>query len=97
KNTPRFSSQNTSEISSASDHTVPYGTVLAGWGCSRHFVPGYDRTVPPGLRPFLRGINPPKLALSWRHSTLAKLTISAPLHTGDYTKEKLFLALFTSE
>ena len=30
------------------NHTVPYGTALLGWGCPRHFVPGYDRTVPPG-------------------------------------------------
>src|ERR1700726_4634645 len=30
------------------NHTVPYGTVLLGWRCPRHFVPGYDRTVPPG-------------------------------------------------
>ena len=30
------------------NHTVPYGTALLGWPCSRHFVPGYDRTVPPG-------------------------------------------------
>jgi hypothetical protein len=30
------------------NHTVPYGTVLLG-GSSRHFVPGYDQTVPPGL------------------------------------------------
>ena len=30
------------------DHTVPYGTALLGWRCPRHFVPGYDRTVPPG-------------------------------------------------
>ena len=26
----------------------PYGTALLGWRCPRHFVPGYDRTVPPG-------------------------------------------------
>ncbi len=30
-------------------HTVPYGTAFAGGGCPRHFVPNYDRTVPPGL------------------------------------------------
>jgi hypothetical protein len=30
------------------NQTVPYGTALLGWRCSRHFVPGYDRTVPPG-------------------------------------------------
>jgi hypothetical protein len=29
-------------------HTVPYGTGLLGWRCPRHFVPGYDHTVPPG-------------------------------------------------
>jgi hypothetical protein len=23
-------------------------TTLLWWGCPRHFVPGYDRTVPPG-------------------------------------------------
>jgi hypothetical protein len=28
---------------------VPYGTALLRWRCPRHFVPGYDRTVPPGL------------------------------------------------
>jgi hypothetical protein len=40
------------------NQTVPYGTALLRWGCPRHFVPGYDRTVPPGLgaRPLrLRG------------------------------------------
>ena len=31
------------------NQTVPYGTAVFGWRCSRHFVPGYDRTVPPGL------------------------------------------------
>jgi hypothetical protein len=31
----------------APDHTVPYGTVLSR-ALSWHFVPGYDRTVPPG-------------------------------------------------
>jgi hypothetical protein len=31
------------------NHTVPYGTDLLRWRCPRHFVPGYDRTVPPGL------------------------------------------------
>jgi hypothetical protein len=30
------------------NHTVPYGTALLGWRCPRHFVPGYDRAVPPG-------------------------------------------------
>jgi hypothetical protein len=30
------------------DHTVPYGTALLGWRFRRHFVPGYNRTVPPG-------------------------------------------------
>jgi hypothetical protein len=30
------------------NQTVPYGTALLGWRCSRHFVPGYDRSVPPG-------------------------------------------------
>jgi hypothetical protein len=29
-------------------HTVPYGTGSFGWRFSRHFVPGYDRKVPPG-------------------------------------------------
>jgi len=28
-------------------HTVPYGTALLGWRFHRHFVPGYDHTVPP--------------------------------------------------
>jgi hypothetical protein len=30
------------------NHTVPYGTALLGGTCPRHFVPGYDRAVPPG-------------------------------------------------
>jgi hypothetical protein len=30
------------------NHTVPYGTDLLGWRSPRHFVPGYDRIVPPG-------------------------------------------------
>jgi hypothetical protein len=33
----------------------PPGRALLVWGCSRHFVPGYDRTVPPGLSPFAFG------------------------------------------
>jgi hypothetical protein len=37
------------ETQGAPDHTVPYGTALLRWGCSRHFVPGYDQTVTPGL------------------------------------------------
>ena len=32
------------------NQTVPYGTVPWGWRCPRHFVPGYDRTVPPGTK-----------------------------------------------
>jgi hypothetical protein len=31
------------------NHTGPYGAALMRWPCPRHFVPGYDRTVPPGL------------------------------------------------
>jgi hypothetical protein len=31
------------------NQTVPYGTALLRWALSRHFVPGYDRAVPPGL------------------------------------------------
>jgi hypothetical protein len=31
------------------NQTVPYGTALLRLRCPRHFVPGYDRTVPPGL------------------------------------------------
>jgi hypothetical protein len=30
------------------NQTVPYGTALLGGTCPRHYVPGYDRTVPPG-------------------------------------------------
>jgi hypothetical protein len=33
------------------NQTVPYGTALLGRRCPRHFVPGYDRTVPPGQAP----------------------------------------------
>jgi hypothetical protein len=47
-----FSTRNTSGIRSAPDHTVPYGTVILRQGYTRHFVPGYDRAVPPGLSPF---------------------------------------------
>src|SRR5580693_6233901 len=35
-------------VHNCANHTVPYGTALLGWRCPRHFVPGYDRTVPPG-------------------------------------------------
>ncbi len=38
-----------SSLIAALDHTVPYGTVLSGT-LSRHFVPGYDRVVPPGRK-----------------------------------------------
>jgi hypothetical protein len=38
-----------------------------GVGCSRHFVPGYDWTVPPGLSSFLRALNLPTF-LNLRHS-----------------------------
>jgi hypothetical protein len=31
------------------NQTVPYGTALLRPALSRHFVPGYDRIVPPGL------------------------------------------------
>jgi hypothetical protein len=34
------------------NHTVPYGTALLRCAVPRHFVPGYDRTVPPGLARF---------------------------------------------
>jgi hypothetical protein len=34
------------------NHTVPYGTALLGWRCSRHFVPGYDHAVPLGRNTF---------------------------------------------
>jgi hypothetical protein len=37
--------------SAAPDHTEPYGTVLLR-DASRHFVPGYDRVVPPGQYAF---------------------------------------------
>jgi hypothetical protein len=30
------------------NQTVPYGTAPSRWRFPRHFVPGYDRTVPPG-------------------------------------------------
>jgi hypothetical protein len=62
KNMAHLSTRNTSGRGSAPDHTVPYGTVLWGWGCSRHFVPGNDRTVPPGLSPFLRALNLPNIS-----------------------------------
>jgi hypothetical protein len=47
QNAAHLSTRNTSGIRSGPDHTVSNGTVLLGWGCSRHSVPGYDRT---GLR-----------------------------------------------
>jgi hypothetical protein len=36
------------------NQTVPYGTALLRWRGPRHFVPGYDRIVPPGpgAKPF---------------------------------------------
>jgi hypothetical protein len=37
------------------NQTVPYGTAPFGVARSRHFVPGYDRTVPPGQKPFAYG------------------------------------------
>jgi hypothetical protein len=33
----------------SANQTVPYGTALLRSRCPRHFVPGYDRTDPPGL------------------------------------------------
>ena len=30
------------------NYTVPYRDGTFGWRCPSHFVPGYDRTVPPG-------------------------------------------------
>jgi hypothetical protein len=39
------------------NHTVPYGAALLGWRCPRHFVPGYDRTVPPGRRTSQTALN----------------------------------------
>jgi hypothetical protein len=35
-------------VHTCTNHTVPYGTALFGRRCPRHFVPGYDRVVPPG-------------------------------------------------
>jgi hypothetical protein len=32
----------------SANQTVPYGTAPLGGHCPRHFVPGYDHTVPPG-------------------------------------------------
>jgi hypothetical protein len=43
-----------------SDRTLRDGSF--GWRCPRHFVPGYDRTVPPGQKPFAHSKG---LALSW--------------------------------
>jgi hypothetical protein len=57
--TAHISMRDTSGIRSAPDLIVPYGTVLLGWGCSRHFVPGYDLTVPPGLSPFFGALKLP--------------------------------------
>src|ERR1700694_5107349 len=34
------------------NHTVPYGTVLLGWRCPRHFVLGDDHAVPLGRNRF---------------------------------------------
>ncbi len=54
------------------NQTVPYGTAPLRWRCPRHFVPGYDRTVPPGLggkAPFGFGTTKRlKLSLTSRHS-----------------------------
>src|ERR1700721_1369289 len=40
--------QSSNRAHTYTNQTVPYGTALLGWCCSRHFVPGYDRAVPPG-------------------------------------------------
>jgi hypothetical protein len=37
-----------------SDRTLRDGSF--GWLCPRHFVPGYNRTVPPGQKPFTQGL-----------------------------------------
>jgi hypothetical protein len=60
-NTAHISIENTSGIA-APDQTVPYGTALFGWRGPRHFVPGYDRTVPPGQKPF--AIEGPRIKLA---------------------------------
>jgi hypothetical protein len=42
---------------------IPCPTGRFPWvGCSRHFVPGYDRPVPPGLVPLRRGIKAPNIS-----------------------------------
>jgi hypothetical protein len=53
------------------NQTVPYGTALLRSRCARHFVPGYDRTVPPGLEgkpPSSGQQNRLKHSLTKRHS-----------------------------
>ena len=43
-----FSIDSCVHLQACKNHTVPYGTDLLGWRSPRHFVPGYDRIVPPG-------------------------------------------------
>jgi hypothetical protein len=85
--TRRAFRRTTSGIRSAPDHTVPYGTVLLGWECSRHFVPGYDRTVPPGLSLFLQALNLPNL--SYLHAIQPRVyptMLSWPLRAKDWKR-----------
>jgi hypothetical protein len=44
------------------NYTVPYGTALLAGRHPRHFVPGYDRAVLPGQKPFAYQSD---LTLSW--------------------------------
>jgi hypothetical protein len=50
------------------NQTVPYGTALLGLGCPRHFVPVYDRIVPPDISPFFFGPLPP--LATWTFNTI---------------------------
>jgi hypothetical protein len=55
-------------------HTVPYGTD-PGLALSRHFMPGYYHSVPPGQRPTHHTRNPeePFLSIKWAAAALLML------------------------
>jgi hypothetical protein len=63
----------------AANHTVPYGTALLGGTVPRHFVPGYDRVVPPGH------VHTPHVPTSpRRHAPLTASSVPSPGRATKY-------------